>query len=480
MLEADKLAIPEFFTSVFNKTVENNILIIDEHGFVLAVNPAFTHNFGYTPDMIIGQKLAILFTPEDQKKKMPEHELKTVLERGHCFDNNYLVTAEGKTIWVSGESVRTENKEGKKIIIKAIQNIQLQKKSEAELERLNLFNDDILSTISDMVILLDNQMQLVKANKAFWQGFQLEDKNQGQINFGELINRYDKGDLLLSSIHKSIETAKNFSGLEVEIDVTGEEKKMFQASGNMLQGESGTTNLLLVLHDITMDKQLQREREDIIGFVAHELRNPLSNISLCNELIALQMEEKKYDEMPSMLHRSQNNLQRLNKMIEELYNATKINSGNLVLEIEDFDFGHMITEAIETTHIQQPDYRISVSGDTHVIVQGDRYRLMQVVTNYLSNGIKYSEGSTEVKLHVKHDESTLTVSVEDKGLGISAEQLPFIFKRFFRAEKTRNLEGLGLGLYLCQRIIFAHSGKVWVESVEGKGSIFYFSIPLAR
>lgn len=81
-------------------------------------------------------------------------------------------------------------------------------------------------------------------------------------------------------------------------------------------------------------------------------------------------------------------------------------------------------------------------------------------------------------LSVFHDETTVTVSVKDEGLGIPENQLPYIFNRFFRTEKTRNLEGIGLGLYLCRQIIHAHNGKVWVESEEGKGSVFYFSIPV--
>jgi len=112
------------------------------------------------------------------------------------------------------------------------------------------------------------------------------------------------------------------------------------------------------------------------------------------------------------------------------------------------------------------------------MVNGDRHRLIQVVTNYLSNGIKYSEGSIEVELTVKHDNKTVTVSVKDNGLGISKKNLPYIFNRFFRAEKTKSLEGIGLGLYLCRQIIHAHNGKVWAESEEGRGSVFYFSIPI--
>ncbi|MEO7800888.1 MAG: sensor histidine kinase, partial [Ginsengibacter sp.] len=94
-----------------------------------------------------------------------------------------------------------------------------------------------------------------------------------------------------------------------------------------------------------------------------------------------------------------------------------------------------------------------------------------------SNGIKYSEGQTDVELSVKHDDKSVTVAVKDNGLGIAKDQQPYIFNRFFRAEQTKNLEGMGLGLFLCRKIITAHNGSVWVESEVGKGSTFYFSIP---
>ena len=182
--------------------------------------------------------------------------------------------------------------------------------------------------------------------------------------------------------------------------------------------------------------------------------------------------------MPDLLQRNQNNLQRLNKMIGELYNSTKISSGNITIEKAPYHFGEMIQESAETIHFLQPDYKIIITGDGDFLVQGDRYRMMDVVTNYLTNGIKYSDGSTEVVLTITCDEKMVTVAVKDKGLGISKDQLPYIFNRFFKAEKTKNLEGVGLGLYLCRQIIKAHDGSVWAESEESKGSTFYFSIPI--
>ncbi len=242
--------------------------------------------------------------------------------------------------------------------------------------------------------------------------------------------------------------------------------------------ESNETHLLLVMHDITVYKHSQRQREDIIGFVAHELRNPLANIVLCNELMSDTIKEKKVSETRELLTRSTNNVMRLNKMIAELYDATKMSSGNLLLEKSDVDFKEMIEEAISTIEILHPAYNIKVKGNKKIMAYGDKFRLIQVVTNYISNGIKYSNGSSSVIMTIAHDDKNITVSVNDQGLGIPENQLPYVFSRFFRAEKTKNMEGLGLGLYLCQQIITGHNGKVWAESEENRGSTFYFSIPV--
>lgn len=474
MLHPHALGLPPFFTYLFNHTTQNNILVLDINGVILAINPAFSDCFGYQPENIIGKNVSILFTPEDLEKGLPEKELHEVLTTGQGSDNNYLVSADNTKTWVSGESVLVKTEAGESIIIKIIQNIHIQKESQLELKRINLFNEDILNSISNVVFVLNEKMELVKTNPAFTAVFGRQD-----INFKILINPHDKDNILINSITRAFADGKGFSNIMVEIAVSPLEKKVFDASGTPMISAAGNNHLLLILHDITLHKQLQREREDIIGFVAHELRNPLSNMGLCNELLNMQLQEKQYHGMADLIQRSKNNLQRLNKMIGELYNATKISSGNITLEKVPYHFGEMIQEAIETINILQPDYSIVVQGDGNFMVTGDRYRIMEVVTNYLSNGIKYSDGSTEVLLNITRDESSVTVSVKDKGLGISPAQLPYIFERFFRAEKTRNLEGLGLGLYLCQRIIIAHAGKVWAESEEGQGSTFYFSVPLA-
>ncbi len=467
----------KYFETLFNNAKQNAVLIMDTDGTVTSINTAFTRCFGYKEKDILEKNASVLFTEEDQKDGLFEKELSTVLREGQAFDNNYLVNKDKTITWVSGESLLVKNNEGGASILKVIQNIHKRKVSELALRHLNDFNESILGSIEDVVIVLDEKMNVVKANNAFVNLFKHGAPDISSLNFADLIKSYDTNNYLLENIDSVIRKKRSFSNKQIEIDTLAGDKRIFDVSCTPMQS-SGTNNVLMIVHDITVYKQLEKEREDVMGFVAHELRNPLSNIILCNEIMTEAIKDHHLEELNDVIQRSKNNVMRLNKMIAELYEATRVNSGYLQLEISAFNFGDMLKESITTVEVLQPAYHILVKGDENIEVYGDRYRLIQVVTNYLSNGIKYSNGKIEVTLNVQHDENSLTVSVKDEGLGISKEQLPYVFERFYRVEKTRDIEGIGLGLYLCRQIIHAHKGHVWVESKEGKGSTFYFSIPL--
>ncbi len=465
-----------YFAALFNNSVENNVILMDNKGNIIAINDAFTKCFGYEPKDLIGQNMCVLFTEEDKKKGKPEEEVRKVLSYRQASDDNDLVAKDKTVTWVKGESVLVTNDEGDERILKVIQDIHKQKTSEISRQQLHDFNESILRSIDDMVIVLDDKMNILKANKSFSAVFDTDPVVQA-IDFGVLIKPFDPLGELYDKIQNTIQGGKGFSNVSFEMHANSE-KNIFDVNCGPMHHTDGENNVLIVIHNITAHKQLEREREDVMGFVAHEIRNPLANLVLCNELIVEAIKENDGDLINDLLNRSKNNIARLNKMIAELYDATKVDSGNLQLDISTFDFNEMIKEAIDTVNGLRPAYNILLRGDANITVSGDRHRLIQVVTNYLSNGIKYSRTNTDVILTTGHDETMITVSVKDEGVGITEKQLPFIFERFFRAEKTRDIEGIGLGLYLCRRIILAHRGRVWAESEEGKGSVFYFTVPI--
>jgi PAS domain S-box-containing protein len=467
----------DYFNSIFQNSIKNNIIITDKNGSVLDINSAFSKCFGYQPGDVKGKYISMFFTEDDIKKGKPETEIQRVLSKGQASDDNYFVSKNGGVTWVSGESVLVRNESGEPRIVKIIQDINQQKKSEQQVSNLNELNRKILASLEDAVAVLDKDLNILNANSSFYSLFKVSEPSGSPINLTDVLQAYDFSGDLIKSIREIFIKQKVNSKLSIDMGTTSLNKRSFEINCAMMTYD-GELNLLVHIHDVTIHKELEREREDVVGFVAHELRNPLANLVLCNDLLGELIRENNTEEIDEILTRSKNNVWRLNKLVAELYESAKVSSGNLKLDVSTFNFERMIAEAIDTVKILYPEFDIIVSGNGNIEVTGDRHRLMQVVTNYLTNGIKYSDGQKDVVLHMSCDTDDVTVLVKDNGLGIAPEFLPHIFDRFFRAEKTRNMEGIGLGLYLCQQIINAHRGKVWAESEEGKGSIFYFSIPI--
>ncbi|MGN6249554.1 MAG: ATP-binding protein [Ginsengibacter sp.] len=465
----------DFFDSLYGKTKENTVIMMEPDGTITAVNSAFTECFGYQENDIIGKNTAILFTEEDRQKGYPKKELDEVLKKGQSNDNNYLVNKNNQITWVSGESILVENERGEKIILKIIQDIHKQKTSENSLRELNTFNENILESIQDVVLVLDEKMNIIKANDSY-KILSNKDENESR-NVRDFLKNSESEQRVLHNLHEAIRTKSPFIKEEAEIETADGNKRIFEVTATLLEN-SDNENLLLVMHDITIYKELEREREDIIGFITHELRNPLSNLMLSNDLMKDAAEKNEVSFLKEMLIRSEKNVQRMNKMITGLYEATKVHSGYFPLDLSEFNFENMVKEAIDTIQALNPDYNILKEGDGNFKVVADRFRLIQVITNFLSNAIKYSNGNKEVKLTVTRNNDLVSVHVKDHGTGIPKEHLPFVFERFFRVEKTRKIEGIGLGLYLCRQIIRSHAGKVGVESEENKGSDFFFTIPL--
>ncbi|HEY4063662.1 MAG TPA: PAS domain-containing sensor histidine kinase [Puia sp.] len=469
----------DYYNSLFNHPRTNSVLLIDPNGIILDVNRAFLLSFGYEKEDIVGQNFAILFSEADRKKDLPSREINTVLDEGQSFDNNYLVNKDQSLTWVSGESLLIGNDKDQKCVLKIIQNIHMQKESEYSIVRLNNFNENILGSIEDAVIVLDKDLKILKANRSFLQIFNFADSHVAKIDFRQFIRSFDINDELYNIILSIFQSKLTTTKIQLELE-PGEhsDRQTFDVSCSKLDEQGEQTRILLIFHNITSQRQIEKQREDILNFVAHEFRNPLTSVILNIELVDQMLREKELDEFQHFIDRARNNGQRLKKLINELYKSTKLISGNFDPDNAPFSFEDMIDEAIQSARQVYPHYNIVKIGNAPVTLFADRDKLMQVVTNYLTNAIKYSDDNINVEVETSLKDNSVVLAVKDYGRGIPKKDLPYIFNRFFRAEKTKDLEGLGLGLFLSRQIIQAHNGHTWVESEEGKGSCFYFSLPL--
>jgi signal transduction histidine kinase len=159
--------------------------------------------------------------------------------------------------------------------------------------------------------------------------------------------------------------------------------------------------------------------------------------------------------------------------------AGRIRNGKLDLNITSYNLDETLSAAIETVQLAYPGHSIFLTGMTGLLVTGDKERIRQVIVNLLTNAIKYSPDAHEVGVNVVEENGLVIVSVKDNGVGIRKENLEKIFELYYREERqATSVQGLGLGLFICQEIIHRHGGKIWAESVPGEGSVFYFAVPL--
>ncbi|MEP7376774.1 MAG: PAS domain S-box protein [Chitinophagaceae bacterium] len=230
--------------------------------------------------------------------------------------------------------------------------------------------------------------------------------------------------------------------------------------------------------DIQEIKQMDQQKDDFISIASHEMKTPLTTAKGYLELLQMQLSE---ENQTILLYASKANqaLERLNGLVTELLDASKIQNGQLNYNISTFDFNAMLDETIENIQHTTKIHTIQKTGTAFHPVTGDKNRLQQVLINLLSNAIKYSPNADKVFIKVEEQPGKIQVSVQDFGIGLSGQHLDKIFNRYYRVqEHAIYFQGLGIGLYLSSNIIQRHDGTMWADSEPGKGSTFYFTIPI--
>jgi two-component system, sensor histidine kinase and response regulator len=222
-----------------------------------------------------------------------------------------------------------------------------------------------------------------------------------------------------------------------------------------------------------------RRKDEFMSIASHELKTPLASMKAYVQLLDRSL--VKDEKIKGYLDRTLAQINKLSTLIVDLLDTSRIENGKLKFNESLFNFNKLLKESVDMISQIYPDYRIRVSGESNVLVRGDETRLEQVILNYMTNAIKYSPDVRELELHSTVKNNFLIVSVKDFGIGIPKENQADVFRKFYRVEGTaQRFQGLGVGLYICFEIIRRHNGKCWLESEAGKGSTFYFSLPVAN
>ena len=221
----------------------------------------------------------------------------------------------------------------------------------------------------------------------------------------------------------------------------------------------------------------EAKKDEFFNMVSHELKTPLTNIKAINQLLE-KTTDKTTKSYPFIL-KANHNIKRLERLIEDLLDVTKINSGDVGLQIADFAFSDMLAQGISSVQQLASKHRIILQNSVSILYKGDQFRLEQVMVNLLTNAIKYSPDADKVLVTAAAEAGHLVVCVKDFGIGIAKKDIDQLFDRFFRVSDIAMVyEGLGLGLYIASEIVKRHGGDFRIESEPGKGSSFCFRLPL--
>lgn len=236
-----------------------------------------------------------------------------------------------------------------------------------------------------------------------------------------------------------------------------------------------------LLEEIEFRKQAEHKKDEFISIASHELKTPLTSVKGYIQLLQRSINKDDKVTAQNHLNKASIQLEKLNDLIVDLLDISKIESGKLKFNMQPFCADSMVNNAIEMLQQNYPDFKITKFGKTEEMVFGDEIRLEQVVINFITNAIKYAPGTNQVNVTINLKNGKLYLAVKDFGIGIDAEQQQKIFEKFYRVEDNSNrFNGLGIGLYICSEIIKRHGGKIGVNSVPDEGSEFYFIIPITE
>ena len=233
--------------------------------------------------------------------------------------------------------------------------------------------------------------------------------------------------------------------------------------------------------DITEHRKLDQLKDDFIGLVSHELRSPLTVIMGAINTVLSEGEHLSREETRQLLKDAALESETLSHLLGNLLELSRVQAERLVLHAEAIDVEKVIQDAIDEVKRQTAAHSFAVSAPGKLPpVHADPLRLERILYNLLENAVKYSPRGGEVKVSVKLDGEQLVIGVSDRGVGISADDQAKLFAPFQRLEESRpgGARGVGLGLLVCQRLVEAHGGRIWVESEPGRGSTFFFTLPL--
>jgi PAS domain S-box-containing protein len=337
----------------------------------------------------------------------------------------------------------------------------------------------VIRSVAEGLVVVDARGKVVMMNPAAEKLLGVSKKDK----IGKSLYDNLKEEQLISLVKDS----RDKEGKEIElISPQDETKKTLRASTAVVENENGqTVGMVSVLSDITKQKELDRMKTNFVSSVSHELRTPLVAIDKSLSLVMNKSAGDLSETQERFLSIAERNLKRLNILVNDLLDLSKLEAGKVGLRVEPASIDKIITDSVETLNTWAQTKSITINTEFQQDLPKlslDAARINQVLNNLIGNAIKFTpqEGIITVRANLDPSGNAIEVSVADNGIGISPKDLPRVFEKFYQSGErvSTDINGTGIGLTISKEIVELHGGKIWAESERDKGAKFIFTLPL--
>jgi len=477
----------EFAESMFN-TAPVIMLVLDTDGHIVNFNPCMERISGYKAEEVKAKDWFETFLPQEARLKVKElfkQALNEVPTRGNI---NPIMTKDGRVVLVEWYDETLKDKNGEIIGLMAIgQDITERKKAEQERQQAEEKYRTIFENSAAAITLVDANEQIISWNRC---AEELLGMNKEDLYLKPVKSLYPEGqwekirtlDVGQKGIQRHLETRMiRKDGELIDVDVS---LSILKNSDGKIMGSIGVTT------DITDRKRAEKglkeameTKSQFISTVSHELRTPLASMKEAVSIVADEVAGKLSKDQRHFLGIAKRNAERLSRLINQVLDFQKLSANKMKFRMVENDIGEVVKEACHTMilYAKEKQTKLSVELDNDLPkAMFDSDGIMQILTNLISNAIKFTPENGQVTVSVKHEGENLAIRVSDTGMGVPKENLPKLFEPFYQITQAgkEQVKGTGLGLPIVSKIVAAHNGRIDVESEVGAGTTFTVFLPL--
>lgn len=448
----------------------------EPNGTYSYVNQQFLDWSGLTLEQIKHNGLWTLIHPDDVE--YVENTWQQALMSKSAFNCEYrMKNSEGNYLWFLGKTVPVKNAEGQ--ILKWVgttTNINEQKNIEdALIESEKRFR--LLADIMPQQVWTANEKGEVDYVNLVALNYFGKSEGEFIADWPSLVHPNDI-ELVLKSWKKSVEDLTSY---QVECRLKNKDGlyRWHLARATSYVNKNNQVKWFGTNTDIELHKANEQKKDEFISMASHELKTPVTNLKTYSYILQGQFEKGGNTKSAELVKKMDIQVNKLAKLIGDFLSVSRVEGQQFQVNKANFKFDELVDECVSCIQITTPTHQLIIENNEVIEYYGDRLRLEQVFSNFLSNAIKYSPEANKVIINSELHNDKIVISIRDFGIGIEKENIDKLFNRFYRVDNTSTrFQGLGLGLYISSEIIKAHKGSVLIESEIGKGSTFYFHLPL--